>query len=45
MNVKMYHSAIVQENIERLLERGHYILQPATGKLACGTEGEGKYPP
>jgi phosphopantothenoylcysteine decarboxylase/phosphopantothenate--cysteine ligase len=35
----------VQENLQKLKERGNYILQPATGMLACGIEGEGKYPP
>lgn len=34
MNVNMYKSVIVQENLQKLKERGNYILQPATGMLA-----------
>ncbi|HNX02416.1 MAG TPA: bifunctional phosphopantothenoylcysteine decarboxylase/phosphopantothenate--cysteine ligase CoaBC [Candidatus Cloacimonas sp.] len=44
MNVNMYQSLIVQENLRKLKERGNYVLQPETGMLACGVTGEGKYP-
>lgn len=45
MNVNMYHSVTVQENIQRLSSRGNNVLEPDKGLLACGTEGMGKYPP
>jgi len=44
MNVNMYQSLIVQENLRKLKEWGNYVLQPETGMLACGVTGEGKYP-
>ena len=42
MNVKMYENGIVQENISRLLSRGHAVLEPGYGELACRTEGRGR---
>jgi len=45
MNVHMYENPITQENIARLRSRGHYVLEPDKGILACGYEGRGKYPP
>lgn len=42
MNTKMYLNAIIQENLERLLSRGFYIVEPREGKLACGELGVGK---
>lgn len=45
MNVHMYKSVPNQENMETLKKRGHHVLEPATGLLACGYEGKGKYPP
>lgn len=45
MNVNMYNHPATQENIKTLLHRGNYVLEPATGMLACGYEGKGKFPP
>lgn len=45
MNVHMYDAIPTQENMQLLRKRGHHVLEPATGLLACGYEGQGKYPP
>ncbi len=45
MNVNMYENPATQANLRALRERGHHILEPLTGLLACGYEGKGKYPP
>ncbi len=42
MNVDMYSSASVQANLKTLKERGFIIVEPATGRLACGDVGKGK---
>ena len=44
MNTYMYMNSIVQENIERLKAHGFIIIEPASGRLACGDEGKGKLP-
>ncbi len=45
MNVFMFESLATQENIHKLRSRGHHVLKPASGMLACGYVGSGKYPP
>ena len=45
MNVNMCRNAATQANMDILRQRGHHILEPSTGLLACGYEGQGKYPP
>lgn len=42
MNTNMYNNAIVQENIHKLVKFGYNFISPASGRLACGDEGEGK---
>jgi len=42
MNAKMYANAIVKENLARLVSRGHMILEPGYGELACRVEGQGR---
>lgn len=42
MNTNMYNNVIVQENIKSLQSKGIYMILPASGLLACQTEGEGK---
>ena len=42
MNTVMYKSEPVMENLERLKERGHVIIEPEFGILACEEVGEGK---
>jgi phosphopantothenoylcysteine decarboxylase / phosphopantothenate---cysteine ligase len=44
MNVHMWESAAVQENIERLRARGVRVVEPDAGSLACGYEGQGRLP-
>ncbi len=45
MNVHMFENPATQSNIKVLQERGHLILEPDTGMLACGYTGKGKFPP
>ncbi|MHC4213292.1 MAG: flavoprotein [Planctomycetota bacterium] len=42
MNTKMWENPIVQANIDKLRKIGFEIVGPATGRLACGTEGIGR---
>jgi phosphopantothenoylcysteine decarboxylase/phosphopantothenate--cysteine ligase len=41
-NTVMYKNRAVQENISRLKEKGHIIIEPEFGVLACEEVGEGK---
>jgi phosphopantothenoylcysteine decarboxylase / phosphopantothenate---cysteine ligase len=42
MNVNMWHSAAVRENLETLRRRGFHVVEPSSGDLACGWVGEGR---
>lgn len=42
MNTNMYNNPIVQSNIKKLKDFGYSFISPASGRLACGDEGEGK---
>ncbi|MFA4911656.1 MAG: bifunctional phosphopantothenoylcysteine decarboxylase/phosphopantothenate--cysteine ligase CoaBC [Desulfobacteria bacterium] len=42
MNTNMYENHIVQRNINTLKSFGYQFVEPASGALACGTEGLGK---
>ncbi|KJS12461.1 MAG: phosphopantothenoylcysteine decarboxylase [Peptococcaceae bacterium BRH_c8a] len=42
MNLYMYRNPVVQENLERLRRRGVSIIDPASGRQACGDEGPGR---
>lgn len=42
MNDNMFAHPIVQRNIEILKEIGYRIVDPGTGRLACGREGKGR---
>lgn len=44
MNTNMYTNPIVQDNMKKLSDYGYKIINPATGRLACGDEGAGKLP-
>ncbi|MEK6692411.1 MAG: bifunctional phosphopantothenoylcysteine decarboxylase/phosphopantothenate--cysteine ligase CoaBC [Nitrospirota bacterium] len=44
MNSNMYENPVVQRNRDILEERGIEIMEPETGKLACGYEGTGRFP-
>ena len=42
MNVHMWENPATQENINTLKSRGYKIINPDTGLLACGYEGQGR---
>lgn len=42
MNTNMYNNPIVQDNIKKLKSLGYEFIDPAEGRLACGTSGKGK---
>ena len=44
MNTNMFENPIVQDNIQALEKRGYLFIEPATGHLACGDTGKGKFP-
>ena len=44
MNTNMYENAATQENLEVLRSRGFIIMEPKSGRLACGAVGKGKMP-
>ena len=44
MNTNMYENPLYRRNEKILLEHGYHVLEPATGSLACGWEGQGKLP-
>jgi len=44
MNTNMWLHAATQENIGKLRRRGHHVIAPAEGLLACGTTGPGRMP-
>jgi len=45
MNVNMYESQAVQENLARLKSWGFHQVGPASGDLACGVQGLGRLAP
>lgn len=44
MNSGMYRHPATQENLDRLRAWGVAVMPPASGFLACGTQGEGRMP-
>lgn len=44
MNTKMYENPVTQDNIAALRRYGWEIVEPASGRLACGAVGKGKLP-
>ena len=42
MNSKMYENLAVQQNLQTLIQRGIYTIEPPIGELACGCEGQGR---
>ncbi|OPZ60683.1 MAG: Coenzyme A biosynthesis bifunctional protein CoaBC [Deltaproteobacteria bacterium ADurb.Bin510] len=44
MNTGMWQHAATQANLELLKQRGALVLEPASGMLACGVEGQGRMP-
>ncbi len=44
MNTNMWNHAATRANLETLRARGHVIIDPDEGLLACGTVGPGRLP-
>lgn len=44
MNTNMFENPITQYNIDKLKKFGFEIIEPASGRLACGDVGAGKLP-
>lgn len=42
MNTRMWSAPPVQANVKTLAQWGYHVVGPATGRLACGTEGIGR---
>ena len=42
MNVHMYEHPTVAENLAKLRSRGVTVIEPGSGALACGYEGQGR---
>ncbi|MCH8320036.1 MAG: bifunctional phosphopantothenoylcysteine decarboxylase/phosphopantothenate--cysteine ligase CoaBC [Acidobacteria bacterium] len=42
MNVEMWNHKATRKNLEILRERGVVVVEPGSGYLACGEEGEGR---
>jgi len=42
MNARMWRHAAVQANVAALKQRGHLLVEPGTGDLACGDSGAGR---
>ena len=44
MNTNMYENPITQDNLKLLRKYGWDVIDPASGRLACGAVGKGKLP-
>jgi len=44
MNVNMWENSITKENVAKLRKHGYQIIEPVSGDLACGYEGQGRLP-
>ena len=44
MNTNMYENPVTQDNLEKLRHYDWEVIEPASGRLACGAEGKGKLP-
>ena len=44
MNTNMYENPVTQDNLDILHRYGWDVIEPASGRLACGTTGAGKLP-
>lgn len=42
MNTRMWENPATQQNLAILRDRGHIIVEPGSGSLACGDEGQGR---
>ena len=44
MNTRMYENPVTQDNLALLRHYGWEVIEPASGRLACGAVGKGKLP-
>ena len=44
MNTNMYENPVTQDNLDILRKYGWEVIEPASGRLACGVVGKGKMP-
>lgn len=44
MNTAMYENPVLKDNLKLLARYGYGIIEPASGRLACGDTGAGKMP-
>ena len=44
MNTNMYENPVTQDNLDILRRYGWEVIEPASGRLACGAFGKGKLP-
>ena len=44
MNTNMYENPVTQDNLALLRRYGWEVIEPASGRLACGAVGKGKLP-
>lgn len=44
MNTNMYENPVTQDNLKTLRNYGWQVIDPACGRLACGSVGAGKLP-
>lgn len=44
MNTNMYENPVTQDNMDTLRRYGWEVIEPASGRLACGAVGKGKMP-
>lgn len=44
MNTNMYENQVTQDNLNTLRHYGWDVIEPASGRLACGAVGKGKMP-
>lgn len=44
MNTNMYENPVTQDNLATLRKYGWDVIEPASGRLACGAIGKGKMP-
>ena len=44
MNTNMYENPVTQDNLSILRRYGWDVIEPASGRLACGAVGKGKMP-
>lgn len=44
MNTRMYENPVTQDNLKALRNYGWDLIEPSSGRLACGALGKGKLP-